>query len=589
LLGPLEVVVDGMPLRLGGAKQRGVLALLVIHANAVVPAERLIDELWDATPPSSAANMLQGYVSQLRKLLGAETIVSTPPGYTLRADDHEIDARRFATLAAEAHRLLEDGEPGPSAARAREALDLRRGPPLADLAYEPFAAAEIERLQELCFAVLEDRIDADLALGRAAELVPELRELVAEQPLRERLRGQLMTALYRTGRQADALAVYRDTRRTLDERLGIEPGPELKELERAILRQDPALGVRRRLSRPRPRSVAVLVAAGLIGAASLGLVAATGGSKPTAAVAVLPHSVAVIDPANNSVLADIPVGGYPGPIAADGKYVYVCNIGDGTLSRIVPRELRQLDSSSFSRAIDLVAREGDLWAADGGAPGHTPLGVGPGTLLHYSPGPEWQTIRVGPDMIGDEQQTTLAADGRGATIWAGNADAQTVTELDGLLGRKLLTLRGISPGGLAVVSRDGADTVWATDSRRHAVVRISEPLRRVVARIPVVGTPTRVAADRHGVWVVTGHSLRRIDPATNRVVARIPLPIAAKRVALGAGSVWVTGYRSTRGGAVLRIDPRENAVVATIPLGNVATDGILVSHGLVWVAAPPSA
>jgi DNA-binding SARP family transcriptional activator len=243
MLGPLEVEVGGEALPLRGPRLRALLAALLVSANEVVPDERLLDDLWGDEPPSSGRTALRVRVSQLRKLLG-DAVVTRSPGYMLRADPDAIDARRFERLLAEGRTLVER-EPERAAATLREALDLWRGPALADVAAEPFARVEAARLDELRVAAIEARIDADLALARHAELVPELEALVAERPLRERLRAQLMLALYRSGRQAGALSVYREGRSALVDELGIDPGVELRELEAAILRQDPALSPRR--------------------------------------------------------------------------------------------------------------------------------------------------------------------------------------------------------------------------------------------------------------------------------------------------------------------------------------------------------
>jgi DNA-binding SARP family transcriptional activator len=240
LLGPLEVVERDRPLALGGVKQRSLLAILLLEANALVSTDRLIDQLWGATPPATCGKSIQVYVSRLRKELGDGRLATRAPGYVLRVDPSELDLARFEQLAAEARRA----DPETAARKLRDALALWRGPPLADLAYEPFAQAEIARLEELRLAVLEQRIDADLALGRHAELVGELEALVARHPLREGLRGQLMLALYRSARQAEALDAYRHARRELDEELGLEPSERLKLLEQAILRHDPALDLR---------------------------------------------------------------------------------------------------------------------------------------------------------------------------------------------------------------------------------------------------------------------------------------------------------------------------------------------------------
>jgi DNA-binding SARP family transcriptional activator len=249
VLGPLEVRNNGESLALGGAKQRALLAILLLNANQVVSTDRLIDELWGAEAPETAAKALQVHVSQLRKVLEPERgrgesgrmVLTRAPGYVLELEPEQFDLHRFERLAAGGRNALAGGDPATAARTLREALGLWRGPPLADLAYAEFAQREAARLEELRLAVLEDRIQADLDCGRRAEVIGELERLVADEPLRERPRAQLMLALYRSGRQAEALDAYRDVRRALVEELGIEPGRELKDLEAAILEQDPSL------------------------------------------------------------------------------------------------------------------------------------------------------------------------------------------------------------------------------------------------------------------------------------------------------------------------------------------------------------
>jgi predicted ATPase/DNA-binding SARP family transcriptional activator len=230
ILGPLEVVVDGRALDLGGPKQRALLALLVMEANRVVSSDRLIDALWEEEPPETAQKALQVYVSQVRKVLGQERVRTVAPGYLLRVDADEFDLTRFERLRGEQ--------------RLREALALWRGPPLAEFAHLRFAQAEIERLEELRLGCLEERLRQDIDAGLGAELVAELESLVSAHPLRELLRWQLMLALYRSGRQAEALEVYQDARRTLVDERGIEPGSALRDLQQAILQQDPGLAGR---------------------------------------------------------------------------------------------------------------------------------------------------------------------------------------------------------------------------------------------------------------------------------------------------------------------------------------------------------
>jgi len=249
ILGPVEAREGGSPVALGGRKQRALLAVLLLYANEVVSRDRLIDAVWGDVPPKSAADIVRVFVSRLRKTLeprvagnGAYRVLQTwPAGYLLAVEPDQLDVRRFESRLTEAGLARNEGNPVAAAELLREALALWRGPALADFTYEPFAQGEIAHLEELRLAAVEERVDADLACGRHDDLVVELESLVREEPGRERLRAQLMLALYRSGRQAESLDVYRQTRQTLVEELGIEPTPALRELEAAILRQDRCL------------------------------------------------------------------------------------------------------------------------------------------------------------------------------------------------------------------------------------------------------------------------------------------------------------------------------------------------------------
>jgi DNA-binding SARP family transcriptional activator len=239
ILGPIEVVTAAGPLVLGGPKQRALLGVLLLDAGRAVSTDRLAAALWGDEPPETAVNILQGHVGDLRRLLDRDALLTRPPGYLLQAEDRQIDAGRFERLACEGRRLL-TSQPASAAGRLREALALWRGPVLSDIAY-PRVPAEITRLEELRLATLEDRVDADLALGAHADLAAELAALRLVHPGRERLCGQLMLALYRAGRQEEALAACQELRQRLREDLGIDPSPELQRLERSILRQEPSL------------------------------------------------------------------------------------------------------------------------------------------------------------------------------------------------------------------------------------------------------------------------------------------------------------------------------------------------------------
>jgi DNA-binding SARP family transcriptional activator len=237
LLGPLEVVAEGRPLPLPGGRPRALLALLLLRANQIVPTDRVIDDLWAGEPPPTAPKMVQLYVGDLRKALGGEVLQTVAPGYMLRLEDEDLDLARFERLVATARA----SEPAEAGRLLRDALALWRGPPFGEFAYEAWAQSEIARLEELRLSGFEDRFEADLATGRAVEIVAELERLARDHPFRDRLGAQLMLALYRAGRQAEALRHYQQTRTVLLDELGLEPSPLLQRLERAILTQDPSL------------------------------------------------------------------------------------------------------------------------------------------------------------------------------------------------------------------------------------------------------------------------------------------------------------------------------------------------------------
>jgi DNA-binding SARP family transcriptional activator len=251
LLGPLEVEDGGAPVELGGPGQRALLARLLLDANRTVGVDRLVDDLWGDHVPATAVKMVHVHVSRLRKVLPAGILVTRSPGYAVEIAPEALDLVRFDRLREKGQGALARGDAAQAAQSLRDALALWRGPALAEFD-EPFAAIEAGRLEELRLACLEDRMDADLALGGHALLIGELDAVVARHPVRERLRAQLMLALYRSGRQAEALAGYRQLRRVLSTELGIEPSPPLRKLESQILVQDPTLAA----VEPRPNAPA---------------------------------------------------------------------------------------------------------------------------------------------------------------------------------------------------------------------------------------------------------------------------------------------------------------------------------------------
>jgi DNA-binding SARP family transcriptional activator len=321
ILGPFEVLDGDRPVALGGPKQRALLVVLLLRRGEVVSRERLIDELWGERPPASAAKTVQVYVSNLRKALGDGVLLTRGQGYLLQLAPGQIDADRVAASVSEGRAAFEDGDPQQASDRLREALALWPRGPLADFAYEPFAQSEIARLDEERLAALEDRIDADLALGRHSALIGELEMLAGEHPLRERLAALLMLALYRSGRQTEALARYQQARSRLIDELGIEPGRQLQDLQRAILTQEPDLGGPRRRARSAASSRRVgrlLALAGVLllaaaGAATLKLLSGSRGSAALGGASA--DSVALISPASTRLQASFAVGGNPSSLA----------------------------------------------------------------------------------------------------------------------------------------------------------------------------------------------------------------------------------------------------------------------------------
>jgi DNA-binding SARP family transcriptional activator len=423
ILGPLAVVRGDHEVELGGSKQRALLAILLLRRGEVVSVDRLVDELWGEAPPPGAAKTLQVYVSRLRRALGDGLLVRRGSGYSLELGVDAVDVERFERLIDHGRELLVGGDAAGAARTLREALDLWRGPPLGDLADEPFARAEVARLEELRLAASEERIEAELALGRHDRVVAELEMLVGAHPVRERLRAQLMLALYRCGRQADALATYRDGRELLVNDFGLEPGPGLQELERAILNQDAALGAPARLPRRLPsRRPALLVAlAGLVlvlAAVAAALQLVRGGGTSTALVPAS-DSLAVLDARRGAVVGDIPLGSGPVAVTVGDGSVWVASAGHQTLARVDPVAKQVVNRIGLGRIPSQLAfGEGALWVAS--AIGHR------GVVLRVDPGAGAvvgsRTVRIGfgrgDDLFAPPTPSALAVGPGG--IWANN-------------------------------------------------------------------------------------------------------------------------------------------------------------------------
>lgn len=564
MLGPVEVKIGGRAVDLSGAKQRALLAVLLLHLNQPVSPVRLTGELWEQ-PPATAPKSVQVYVSRLRRILAGTSaqIQTTPAGYMLAADAADVDVQRFEALAAEGQAALA-ADPAAASALFREALALWRGPPLAGLASEPFARQAIPRLEERRLTVLEEQIEADLALGRHAGLVSDLTDLLSDNPYRERLYAQLMLALYRSGRQAEALAAYQRAKAKLNDELGIDPGPDLRHLHTAILRQDaalqhPAPATPRppamhpgdgaspgnaasapaplpspqpgpgpsppRAQHPRRRTSLIAVAGAAVTATMVALILTLARSG-AAHVVPRANSVAVVDGASGALVADIPAGSRPGPVAIADGAAWVANTGDRTLQRI------GLRTRTVTRTFGLPQAPASLTAGTG-------------------------------------------------VVWIGNA-------FDGTLSRVLTSYNQLSApffpgqpltGLLAVATSPGDLWVGLTDDK---LLRLDPASLRTKATIPVPGRAEKITVADHSVWTLQfyNNSVDRIDPRTGRITVTA-LPARPVAITAGAGSIWVA--TAGKDNELWRIAPATGQISGSFPLG-ATPSAIAAQPGAVWVA-----
>ena len=601
ILGPLEVRDQGRVVKLGGTKQRSLLAFLLLHANQAVSRDRLIDELWGDQPPETATTAIQVHVSQLRKALGRDVIVTQPPGYLIRIGDDELDLERFERSAGEA----QTAPPAEASQLLSEALGLWRGPPLAELD-APFARDVRMRLDEQRLAVLEQRIDADLALGRHAQLIPELEGLVREHPLREHLRGQLMVALYRSGRQAEALDVYRAGRRLLDEELGLEPGEELRRLERAILGHDPSLAA---WGRPAESGQPAHVPSGTVTFVFTDIEASTrlvqrlgddygallerhhdlvrnvlgehGGEEVDTqgdafffafrrardavrgAVELQKHIADTRWPAD--AIIRIRVGIHTGePGIAETGYHGLDVVRAARISGSAHGG--QILVSSATRDLVGAALE-DVTFLDLGEHRLKDLEHSQRIFQVLAPGLEADF----PPLTTTDAARVMTISGREHEL-ASAAEAALETEerrvrlfrrsrIVAAAGALILLAAAVAIGIAVTSGSEGSAVTVAPDS-----VAVLDTDGKLVGDVPIGGRPISLAMDDDAVWVANADdgTLLRIDRETYEVVETIGLGADVNSVAVGFGSVWVAGGNSEN---VFRIDPRENAIEETIQLG----------------------
>jgi YVTN family beta-propeller protein len=598
ILGPLAVYdEERRAVELGGRQQRLVFAVLLLHRNEVVSVDRLIDVLWGERAPTNAVKNVQVHLSRLRRALEfdgsepkKEVVRTRTSGYVLEVTPGEVDADRFERLVDEGRRALAAADPEHAATLLQEALALWRGPPLADFAYDSFAQGEIEKLGELRLRAVETRIDVDLALGRHDDVVPELQALVAEHRLRERFGGQLIVALYRSGRKADALRVYEDARLALAQELGLEPSEGLQHLHREVLKDDPALSAPARVS-PRSETARIARAPLPIFSGRRGMLFGLGGALLLAAalavavfevtrdrasagiVSVEPNSLAAIDPETNRIVAAIPVGARPASVVFAGGALWVANVDDENVMRIDPKTQRVVRwIPTGIAASGLAAGAGAIWA----------IGGERGVVLRIDPFFRAVVDRIPTVKVGTLLASAPATGAVAATanaVWAvsgGFFSTPRLSRIDPARKRVAATVAtGNGPTAVAV----GFGDLWVTDSFENTVSRI-DPTGVVTHTIGVGRGASAVAVGEGAVWVVDSldDTVVRIDPHTNSVTKTISVGHYPSGIAVGADAVWVTNRND---GSISRIDPDKNTVVKTIKVGN-SPAGIVVAADSVW-------
>jgi peptide/nickel transport system substrate-binding protein len=586
ILGPFEVVSDGRLLPLGPGQERVLLAVLLLHRNERVSTTRMTDLLWDESPPESAPKMVQIYVSRLRRRLATATntdrrLVTEAAGYRLRVEKDELDLERFERLRREGRAALSGGDPALAAARLRQALSLWRGTPLADIGDGRFLEQERARLEELRLGALEERIDADLALGAGAALVDELQALVREHPLRERSAARLMLALYRSGRQADALASYKVARDRLVDELGIEPGRPLKELEQAILVQDRALDAQARermfhageIALPRPRrrrlarrQVAAAAAAVIAIGAAVGVAIALSGNG-RGQIRLAANAVGLVR--DGRIVDETRVGAAPAAIAGAGEEFWVASTGANAVSRLDPETLDIRQTIPVGNGPSGIALgRGAVWVANGLD----------GTVSRIDPKANKvvQTIQVG-------NGPAAIAYGLGS-VWVANRVDQTVSRIDPRTGDVLDTL---AAGTDAAAIAAGVGAVWVVDQTRGRVARLEPGFTEPALTINVGNGPSAIALGAGSLWVANtlDSTVMRIDPRSARVVATIPVGAGPSSLAVARDGTWVGNQLD---GTLWRIDPKRNLVDRKTRLGQ-RPEAIAGARSGVLVAAGPSA
>lgn len=560
--------------------------MLLLDAGEVVSADRLIDELWGDDGPEDSQTALQQHVSRLRKQLEPhDVLVTRAPGYVIEPGSVELDLHRFRVLRDAGRRQLDAGREEDAARTLRGALALWTGKPLADLENEPFAGEAIAGLETERLEALEARIGADLACGRAAEVVGELQGLVRAHPLRESLRAQLMLALYRSGRQAEALEVYADTRRTLVDELGLEPGPELQRLQQAILAHDPSLDVAARpQSGGRSRRTELVAAAAVVGAlllAALGAWAALGRTAGESAPSATGEShVAAVDASSGEITRRIPAGRAPSAIAAAGGLVWVVDADAQTVHRLVADSRVVETFSTGATPVDVAASVDSVWVANG-----TPLedaqfvGPVPTSVARFDAATRTERAEIPlPRRVGDvsnlvDNHIAVTSD----AVWAVTPD-YGLARIDAVTGAVTAISRAVRASAVAA----GRAGVWVLGVDGTVALLDSETAKPIARASVPASSVSSIAVGDDAAWITSASdgSLWRVGGGRTPTVGTIDVAPGASDVAAGAGSIWVANPLA---GTLTEVDAETSTVTRTIELDGVP-NSVAVDGDTVWVA-----
>jgi YVTN family beta-propeller protein len=598
ILGPVEISDGAGVLRLGGPKQRALLADLILNAGTAVSTARLIDDLWGDDPPPTAGHTVENYISRIRRIIreasAREVILTKPPGYLLDVRRDHVDVFRFERLVEQGIAAADRGDHEEASALLRAALCIWRGEALADVSGVPFAQGATRRLADRRMLATERRIESDLRLGRAQDVIAELEALAAAHPYHEPFHAQLMLALYRSGRQTEALAAFHRARVLLVNELGIEPGPELRKLEQSILRHDPELG-RHGVAQPRvhgqgpsppgippgpdspsrhvPRHVRALVVAGVaIAVALTGALLALRQSMTGASVsasAIHANAVVFVDLARTAVLGQADTHGRPTGIAAGFGRLWVTDTANGRVLVLDPATFRIEDQIHLGRdPTGVVASANGIWVTDPGSGSVSEINPGSDTVV--------ATVNVGTS------PSAIAAGAGG--LWVADASDGALTRID---PDRASVAGAVDVGQPLTDVTVGLGSVWVTSASSGLLTEIDPGTDRVTETVGIGNGPASVRVADGAVWVANppDDTVSRFEPATGMVrklSVSDPTGLAG-----AAGALWVA---SGAPAALTRVDPATDAVTSTTALANppAAMVGAGRTLALVTLAAPAS-